>query len=67
MVGAARAAREERVADDTFGSTLPNPPSSYVPGHIWFCLFDDEVGLLKGICKSQGDKVCTSAIKKLYP
>jgi len=37
---------EERVADDTFGSTLPNPPSSYVPGHIWFCLFDDEVGLL---------------------
>jgi len=37
---------EERVADETFGSTLPNPPSSYVPGHIWFCLFDDEVGLL---------------------
>ena len=37
---------EERVADETFGSTLPDPPSSYVPGHIWFCLFDDEVGLL---------------------
>ena len=27
----------------------------------------DEVNLLKGICKSQGDKVCTAAIKKLYP
>jgi predicted TIM-barrel fold metal-dependent hydrolase len=37
---------EERVADETFGSTLPDPPSSYVPGHVWFCLFDDEVGLL---------------------
>jgi predicted TIM-barrel fold metal-dependent hydrolase len=37
---------EERVADEAFGSTLPNPPSSYVPGHVWFCLFDDEVGLL---------------------
>jgi predicted TIM-barrel fold metal-dependent hydrolase len=37
---------EERVADETFGSTLPDPPSSYLPGHIWFCLFDDEVGLL---------------------
>ncbi len=36
---------EERVADATFGSTLPDPPSSYVPGHIWFCMFDDEVGL----------------------
>jgi len=37
---------EERVADETFGSVLPDPPSSYVAGHIWFCLFDDEVGLL---------------------
>lgn len=27
----------------------------------------DEVGLLKGICKAQGDKVCTTGIKKLYP
>lgn len=27
----------------------------------------DEVGLLKGICKAQGDKVCTAGIKKLYP
>ena len=27
----------------------------------------DEVNLLKGICKGQGDKVCTGAIKKLYP
>ena len=35
---------EERT-DETFGSTLPNPPSSYVPDHIWFCIFDDAVGL----------------------
>jgi predicted TIM-barrel fold metal-dependent hydrolase len=35
---------EERT-DETFGSTLPNPPSSYVPNHVWFCIFDDEVGL----------------------
>jgi predicted TIM-barrel fold metal-dependent hydrolase len=35
---------EERT-DDTFGSTLPDPPSSYVPDHIWFCIFDDSVGL----------------------
>jgi predicted TIM-barrel fold metal-dependent hydrolase len=29
----------------SIGSDLPNPPSTYVPGHIWFCLFDDEIGL----------------------
>jgi len=36
---------EERVNDASFGSDLPLPPSHYVPGHIWFCVFDDEVGL----------------------
>ena len=35
---------EERT-DETFGSTLPNPPSSYIPGRVYFCIFDDEVGL----------------------
>jgi predicted TIM-barrel fold metal-dependent hydrolase len=35
----------ERIHDDSFGSTLANPPSSYVPGHIYGCMFDDEVGL----------------------
>ena len=34
----------ERVADDTFGTTLPHPPSSYVD-RIYGCVFDDEVGL----------------------
>jgi predicted TIM-barrel fold metal-dependent hydrolase len=34
----------ERVADDTFGTTLPRPPSSYVD-RIYGCVFDDEVGL----------------------
>ena len=24
---------------------LENRPSSYIPGHIWGCIFDDEVGL----------------------
>jgi len=35
---------EERAAN-SFGSSLPHPPSSYVPGRIYFCIFDDEVGL----------------------
>ena len=30
---------------NSFGSTLPAPPSSYVPGRVWGCIFDDEVGL----------------------
>jgi hypothetical protein len=34
----------ERIADDTFGTTLPHPPSSYVD-RIYGCVFDDEVGL----------------------
>jgi predicted TIM-barrel fold metal-dependent hydrolase len=35
---------EER-GDASFGSDLPQPPSSYVKDHIWFCIFDDETGL----------------------
>src|SRR5262245_23790380 len=35
---------EERAAN-SFGSSLPHPPSSYIPGRIYFCIFDDEVGL----------------------
>ena len=35
---------EER-GDATFGIDLPNPPSSYIPGHIWGCIFDDQTGL----------------------
>ena len=34
----------ERAAN-SFGSSLPHPPSSYIPGRIYFCIFDDEVGL----------------------
>jgi len=34
----------ERAAN-SFGSSLPHPPSSYIPGRIFFCIFDDEVGL----------------------
>ncbi len=34
----------ERSAN-AFGSGLPHPPSSYIPGRVYFCLFDDEVGL----------------------
>lgn len=38
---------EERINDDDgeFGVNLPNPPSSYIAGHVWGCMFDDEVGL----------------------
>ncbi|MBL78126.1 MAG: amidohydrolase [Acidimicrobiaceae bacterium] len=35
---------EER-GDATFGIDLPEPPSTYIPGHIWGCIFDDEIGL----------------------
>jgi predicted TIM-barrel fold metal-dependent hydrolase len=35
---------EER-SDNSFGTSLPNPPSSYVAGRIYGCLFDDETGL----------------------
>jgi predicted TIM-barrel fold metal-dependent hydrolase len=35
----------ERVSSDSFGTTLPHPPSSYVPGRVLFCIFDDETGM----------------------
>ncbi len=35
---------EERSAN-SFGSWLPNPPSSYIPGRVYGCIFDDETGL----------------------
>jgi predicted TIM-barrel fold metal-dependent hydrolase len=35
---------EER-SDNSFGTALPNPPSSYIAGRIYGCLFDDETGL----------------------
>ena len=31
--------------DTSFGTDLPDPPSSYVKDHIWFCIFDDDTGL----------------------
>ncbi len=36
---------EERDSESSFGVQLENRPSSYIPGHIWGCIFDDEVGL----------------------
>ncbi len=35
---------EER-SDNAFGSSLKRPPSSYIPGRVWGCVFDDEVGM----------------------
>ena len=35
---------EER-GDASFGIDLPDPPSTYIPGHVWGCIFDDEIGL----------------------
>jgi hypothetical protein len=35
---------EER-NDNSFGSWLPNPPSSYIPGRVYGCIFDDATGL----------------------
>lgn len=36
---------EERDNTSDFGVQLAERPSSYIPGHIYGCLFDDEVGL----------------------
>jgi predicted TIM-barrel fold metal-dependent hydrolase len=35
---------EER-GDNSFGSSLPRPPSSYIPGRVYGCIFDDASGL----------------------
>jgi predicted TIM-barrel fold metal-dependent hydrolase len=32
-------------SDNSFGTSLPHPPSSYLPGRIYGCVFDDEIGL----------------------
>src|SRR5579864_4743008 len=32
-------------SDNSFGTSLPKPPSSYVPGRIYGCIFDDSTGL----------------------
>ena len=31
--------------DNSFGTSLPKPPSSYLPDRIYGCIFDDEIGL----------------------
>ena len=36
---------EERDSTSDFGVQLDRRPSSYIPGHIYGCIFDDEVGL----------------------
>jgi predicted TIM-barrel fold metal-dependent hydrolase len=35
----------ERGRDTTFGIHLPRKPSSYIPGRVYGCMFDDETGL----------------------
>ena len=35
---------EER-SDNSFGTSLPNPPTSYLPGRVYGCIFDDATGL----------------------
>ena len=32
-------------SDNSFGTSLPHPPSSYLPGRVYGCIFDDETGL----------------------
>ena len=36
---------EERDSDSSFGVPVKERPSTYIPGHVWGCIFDDEVGL----------------------
>jgi hypothetical protein len=31
--------------DNSFGTSLPRPPTSYLPGRVYGCIFDDEIGL----------------------
>jgi predicted TIM-barrel fold metal-dependent hydrolase len=31
--------------DNEFGSSLSRPPSEYIPQRVYFCIFDDEIGL----------------------
>jgi predicted TIM-barrel fold metal-dependent hydrolase len=35
---------EER-SNNSFGTSLPDPPSSYIPGRVYGCIFDDSTGL----------------------
>jgi predicted TIM-barrel fold metal-dependent hydrolase len=35
---------EER-SNNSFGTSLPNPPSSYIAGRVYGCIFDDSTGL----------------------
>ena len=35
---------EER-SNNSFGTWLPRPPSSYIPGRVYGCIFDDATGL----------------------
>jgi predicted TIM-barrel fold metal-dependent hydrolase len=35
---------EER-SDNSFGTSLPEPPSSYIAGRVYGCMFDDATGL----------------------
>jgi predicted TIM-barrel fold metal-dependent hydrolase len=32
-------------SDNSFGTSLPHPPTSYIPGRVYGCIFDDEIGL----------------------
>ncbi len=32
-------------SDNSFGTNLPDRPSSYIPGRVFGCIFDDETGL----------------------
>jgi hypothetical protein len=31
--------------NNQFGSSLPNPPSSYLPGRVYLCIYDDDTAL----------------------
>jgi predicted TIM-barrel fold metal-dependent hydrolase len=31
--------------NSAFGSDLPSPPSSYIPGKLWTCIYDDDTAL----------------------
>jgi predicted TIM-barrel fold metal-dependent hydrolase len=35
----------QRGREGVFGMDLPEPPSTYIPGRVYFCIFEDETGL----------------------
>ena len=45
-------------SDNSFGTSLPNPPTSYIPGRVYGCIFDDETGPARTATRIGMDQIC---------